>query len=81
MIAWRENERVSTATHTTAEVDAYKNDIDSTKFFDGTEWKEAGGATVCPPDHTCHLQYIPVAGRCAPYAPGGGTATYYCPGV
>ncbi len=80
MIAWRENERVSTATHTTAEVDAYKNDIDSTKFFDGTEWKEAGGATVCPADHTCHLQYILVPSRCAPYAPGAGAPFYYCPG-
>ena len=80
MIAWRENERVSTATHTTAEVDAYKNDIDSTKFFDGTVWKEAGGATACPADHTCHLQYIIAPSRCAPYSPGGVT-TYYCPGV
>ncbi len=81
MIAWRENERVSTATHTTAEVDAYKNDIDSTKFFDGTVWKEAGGATACPADHTCHLQYIPVPSRCAPYAPGGNAPMYYCPGA
>ena len=81
MIAWRENERVSTATHTTAEVDAYKNDIDSTKFFDGTDWKEAGGATVCPANHTCHLQYIPVSSRCAPYAPGtAAAAMFYCPG-
>ena len=81
MIAWRENERVSTATHTTAEVDAYKNDIDSTKFFDGTVWKEAGGATACPADHTCHLQFIPVPSRCAPYAPGGNAPMYYCPGA
>lgn len=80
MIAWRENERISTATHTTAEVDAYKNDIDATKFLDGTEWKEAGGATVCPADHTCHLQYILVPSRCAPYAPGAGAPFYYCPG-
>lgn len=73
MIAWRENEKDNSA--------AYKNDIDATKFFDGTNWKEAGGATVCPDNYTCHLQYIPVAGRCAPYAPGGGTSTYYCPGA
>jgi len=81
MIAWRENEIVSTATHTTAEVDDYKNDIDATKFFDGTDWKEAGGATVCPANHTCHLQYIPVSSRCAPYAPGtAAAAMFYCPG-
>ena len=73
MIAWRENERETTT--------AYKDNIDATKFFDGTDWKEAGGATVCPANHTCHLQYIPVSSRCAPYAPGtAAAAMFYCPG-
>ena len=73
MIAWRENERDTTA--------AYKDDIDATKVRANDGTLSAGAALACPADHICHLQYIPVAGRCAPYAPGGGTATYYCPGV
>lgn len=74
MIAWRENERDTSAT--------YKDDIDATKVRanDGTLSAGGGAAAVCPADHTCHLQYIPVAARCAPYAPGGNTALYYCPG-
>lgn len=82
MIAWRENEREIS---TSAEKDIYKNNIDATKVraVDGT--LSVGGGTdkttnACPDDHVCHLQYIPVAGRCAPYTPGGNAATYYCPG-
>ncbi|MFY3386912.1 type IV pilus modification protein PilV [Paracidovorax sp. MALMAid1276] len=75
MIAWRENERDTSA--------AYKDDIDATKAKanDGTLSDGAGGVAACPADHTCHLQYIPVAGRCAPYTPGGNAAMYYCPGA
>lgn len=74
MVAWRENERETTT--------AYKDDIDATnvRANDGTLSAGAGAAAACPANHTCHLQYIPVAGRCAPYAPGGNTTTYYCPG-
>lgn len=78
MIAWRENEREATT--------AYKDDIDATKVraTDGT-LSAGGGADVntnaCPADHTCHLQYIPVSSRCAPYAPGtAAVAMFYCPG-
>lgn len=73
MIAWRENERDTTA--------AFKDDIDATKVRASNGTLSAGAAIACPADHICHLQYIPVAGRCAPYAPGGGTSTYYCPGA
>lgn len=75
MIAWRENERENTA--------AYKDDIDATKVRanDGSLSSGAGAAAICPANHTCHLQYIPVVGRCAPYAPGGNTATFFCPGA
>ena len=73
MIAWRENEKDNSA--------AYKNDIDATKVRANDGTLSAGAALACPADHICHLQYIPVAGRCAPYAPGGGTSTYYCPGA
>lgn len=75
MIAWRENERDAST--------AYKDDIDATKVraADGSLSAGAGTAATCPADHTCHLQYIPVAARCAPYAPGSGATLYYCPGA
>ena len=73
MIAWRENEKDNSA--------AYKNDIDATKVRANDGTLSAGAALACPADHICHLQYIPVAGRCAPYAPGGNAPMYYCPGA
>ena len=77
MIAWRENERDTAS--------SYKDAIDATKIRDGSGNLVTGGGTdaatnQCPSGATCHLQYIPVAARCAPYTPGGATATYYCPG-
>jgi type IV pilus assembly protein PilV len=40
-----------------------------------------GGAVSCPADRTCHLQYIPVAGRCAPYkATPSSPSLYFCAG-
>lgn len=77
MIAWRENERDTNTD--------YKQAIDATKIRDGAGNLVTGGGSdaatnVCPSGSTCHLQYIPVAARCAPYAPGGAAATYYCPG-
>ena len=78
MVAWRENE------HDTS--NAYKDDIDATKVRDAIGNLSAGGGTnqasdACPADHTCHLQYIPVSSRCAPYAPGSGSIIYVCPGA
>lgn len=63
MIAWRENER-NTST-------AYKDDIDATKVRAADGSLSVGGGTdktknACPDNYTCHLQYIPVAGRCTP---------------
>ena len=74
MIAWRENESDTSGN--------YKDDIDATKVraSDGTLSAGAGGAAACPANSTCHLQYIPISGRCAPYIPGGNAAMYYCPG-
>lgn len=73
MISWRENERDGSKT----------DDIDATKVraTDGT--LSAGGGTdktkdACPDNRTCHLQYIPVSARCAPYDNGSGTPTFYC---
>ena len=52
--------------------DSFKNPINAAA---------GGGSVTCPPKHTCHLQYLPVAARCAPYKPVGGTAfQYYCAG-
>ncbi|MDP3230827.1 MAG: type IV pilus modification protein PilV [Acidovorax sp.] len=77
MIAWRENERDTTA--------AYKDDIDATKVRASDGSLSIGGGAdqntnACPDNFICHLQYIPVAGRCAPYAPGTNAPAYYCPG-
>lgn len=77
MIAWRENERDTDAT--------FKNDLDATKTRAADGTLNIGGGTdqltnACPTDFTCHLQYIPVVGRCAPYSPGSNSTTYYCPG-
>ena len=71
MVAWRENEKNG---HKTA-------DIDATQVRDANSGTLTQGATLtCPADRICHLQYIPVPARCAPYAPGGNTPTYFCPG-
>lgn len=37
------------------------------------------GDVRCGEGYTCHLQYIPVSARCAPYQ-GGSAARYFCPG-
>jgi type IV pilus assembly protein PilV len=73
MIAWRENERDTSA--------AYKDDIDATKVRDTNNNLVDGSTLACPANFVCHLQYLPVAGRCAPYKPGGNATTYYCPGA
>lgn len=83
MVAWRENERDIPDSDPTKS--AYKNNIDATQVraADGTLSSGGGGtaATSCPDGYTCHLQYLPLAARCAPYF-GSGEATpqYFCPG-
>jgi type IV pilus assembly protein PilV len=70
IIAWRENEREGTKT----------DDIDASKVraSDGTFTAGTDTTNACPADKTCHLQYIPVAARCAPYDDGSGTKLFYC---
>ncbi len=70
IIAWRENERAGTKT----------DDIDASMFraADGTFTSGTDTTNACPADKTCHLQYIPVAARCAPYDDGSGTKMLYC---
>ena len=71
MIAWRENEGDGRKTV----------DIDATKVRDNSGNLTNGAALACPANSICHLQYIPVPARCAPYAPGGNAPMYYCPGA
>lgn len=73
MLAWRENER-DTSTE-------YKDAIDATKFRAADGSLVAGidnKNNVCPENKTCHLQYILVAARCAPYD-NGSAKQLYCP--
>ena len=70
IIAWRENERAGTKT----------DDIDASKFraADGSITAGTDTTNACPADKTCHLQYLTVAARCAPYDNGSGTKVLYC---
>ena len=71
MIAWRENERVAKDVNN-SDANAYRDPINASL---------GGGSVACPDGFTCHLQFIPISARCAPYKPGGGATQYYCPGV
>lgn len=73
MVVWRENERARpgiSAADIAAE-DAAVNTADS--------GSGGGGVQSCPAGYSCHLQYISVAARCAPYLKGIA-AQYFCPG-
>ena len=77
MLAWRENESDSN--------DDYKDSIDATKILndDGELVAGVDDGNACPSDHTCHLQYLPVAARCAPYRVNtaiNGEVKYFCSG-
>ncbi|HMN20322.1 MAG TPA: type IV pilus modification protein PilV [Ottowia sp.] len=65
IVAWRENERHD------ADED-YKSAIDAVPTGGDTNEEN-----TCPEGFTCHLQYVPVSARCAPYA-SGGAMTVYC---
>lgn len=66
MISWRENENAA------ANDTAFRTPIDASV---------GGGANnQCPAGQTCHLQYIPVVARCAPYFAGSSVQTF-CPGT
>jgi len=72
IIAWRENERnVSDAD----DKKKFKDNIDASKFLkaDGSFSVGTDDGNACPDGFTCHLQYLPVSARCAPYG-----NTMYC---
>ncbi len=77
MIAWRENE---IAISDVDDKKKQRENIDASKFraADGTLTAGTDAANACPADKTCHLQYIPVAARCAPYDNGSGIKAFYC---
>ncbi|WP_043006292.1 type IV pilus modification protein PilV [Comamonas testosteroni] len=78
MISWRENEKNIANANDKA---LYKDNIDATKIRDSaTGALSAGSDQSCPANRVCHLQYIAVAARCAPYL-GGGTTQFFCPGA
>lgn len=64
MISWRENEL--------SQEDSYKFPINAAS--------NSGTASTCPANQTCHLQFIPVIARCAPYF-AGSTTQLFCPGT
>ncbi len=63
MVAWRENERDDAD-------DDYRDAIDAAAD---------GGDVECPDGFTCHLQFIPVGARCAPYT--SDLNRFFCPGA
>lgn len=73
MIRWRENERSTD--------DSYLASLLTT----ATDLGGDAGIPACnisptsTPRYTCHLQYIPVSSRCAPYF-ADVTVQYFCPG-
>ena len=73
MIRWRENESVAK----TSDAD----DQDVTSYRGAINTAIGGGNITCPNGFTCHLQYLPVSARCAPYDAGGSAKMYYCPGA
>ena len=57
-----------------------ENERDTGTTYTAPISTSAGGGTVtCPANRTCHLQYLPVSARCAPYLMGAAPQ-YFCPG-
>lgn len=78
MVAWRENERAGLSAD-----DKKQNDATQVRAADGSLSAGAGTdktTNACPDGYTCHLQYIPVSARCAPYIVGS-SKRYFCPGI
>ena len=66
LIRWRENERDATSDYTGS-------------LGTATGALGGAGAPACGAGFTCHLQYIPVSSRCAPYF-ADTAVQYFCPG-
>lgn len=68
MISWRENESIDKESE---DADGYLNPLNASTG--------SGKAMSCPVNQTCHLQFIPVVARCAPYF-AGTNVQIFCPG-
>lgn len=80
MIRWRENERQDFAN--TDERQAYMNAINTGASLNEDGSISDADPTQCTANFTCHLQYIPVSGRCAPdFRTGNSTPLFFCPGA
>ncbi|MFE1571216.1 type IV pilus modification protein PilV [Comamonas odontotermitis] len=78
MLAWRENEHSGLSS-------SDKLQTDATQVRDANGTLSAGAGTdqannACPDGYTCHLQYVPVSARCAPYT-FTSPVRYFCPGA
>lgn len=68
MVRWRENERVTGDDRS-----------DAATYRGATNASLGGGDVHCPAGYTCHLQYLAVGARCAPYL-ADGAVQLFCPG-
>lgn len=78
MLAWRKNEHFGLSSNDKLQTDA-------TQVRDANGTLIAGAGTdqtnnACPDGYTCHLQYVPVSARCAPYT-FTSPVRYFCPGA
>lgn len=64
MIRWRQNEKAG---------------VDSSYLSAINAATGSGKTVTCDEGYTCHLQYIPLSARCAPYK-GTSPVRYFCPG-
>ena len=73
MIRWRENERSTD--------NAYLADLltTATNLGGDASVPVCNASPTSTPRYTCHLQYIPVSSRCAPYF-ADFAVKYFCPG-
>lgn len=79
MVAWRENESALTKAQSDDDPFSALDAINASKVIDA-DGKFADGtdaANACPAGFSCHLQYLPVSGRCAPYG-ASGVQTVHC---
>lgn len=79
MVAWRENESALTRALSDDDPINAMDAINASKIIeaDGTFADAADTDNVCPTGFSCHLQYLPVSARCAPYG-ASGVQTVHC---
>lgn len=78
MISWRKNEIIDDKS--TDEKSNDEESGDAKDYLDPLNASTGSGKAVsCPANQTCHLQFIPVVARCAPYF-AGTNVQIFCPG-